>query len=83
MKTKYEVKSRAKAFGSFCIIDNGLGYLTFNIYWTISEVVRGPIGRIIGLPREYPESDIAVRKVGTKKWKSIKYKRNSSENYLK
>jgi hypothetical protein len=80
--TLYDVKSRAGLYQPFQLPDNGLGYLTSNIYRQIALAFYGPVGVLIGCPREYPHSDIRVRKVGTKRWRQIKYRRGSSESYL-
>ncbi len=80
MAITYQVKSIKGYFHPFEIKDDGLGYLNFNIFNKAAETTWGPIGCVIGF--RLPTSDIQVRRKGTKRWKKIKYKTNSSEHYL-
>jgi len=81
MKT-YHVKSASipSKFPSFSIADDGLGYLTFNIFERIAILVFGPVGEIIGC--RIPTSEILIRPPGKKKWYKIKYEKNSSRDFL-
>lgn len=78
----YEVKSVTALYPLFQIEDDGLGYLDFNIFKRLGFVFYGPVGEFLGCPHDYPTSDIRVRKLGTKRWRQIRYKPNSSEWFL-
>lgn len=81
MKT-YRVKSAAipPVFPPFSIEDDGLGYLTFNIFEKIAVLVHGPIGEIIGC--RVPTNKILIQPPGKKVWFGIKYEKNSSRDFL-
>jgi len=81
MKT-YKVKSAVipPAFESFAIEDNGLGYLTFNIFEKIAKIHFGELGELIGC--RVPTKEILIRPPGKKRWYSIKYEKNSSRDFL-